>query len=69
MADLLRSVEFPCLLSRSGGELTDHIFICISEYVNILRILKTKVDAVECKKDIADELVLVIGSLAEFWGC
>ena len=65
LADLLRSIELTGFLACSGGELPDHIFIRIAQYVNILRILKTEINAVERDKDITDEPVLVFSRLSK----
>ena len=68
LAHLLRRIELSGFLTGSGGELTNHIFIGISENVYVLRIVQPEINAVERYQYIADKPVFVISGLAQFRG-
>ena len=64
-AYLLRCVELTSFLASTRGKLANHILVGITENVNLLRCLHTKVNIIKGKKNVADQSVLVIGSLAQ----
>ena len=68
-ANFLRGVELTGLLTCTGGKLRNHIFISITENINLGSLVSTKVNAVERGEYTADEIVLIIGSLAKFRRC
>ena len=61
----LRSVELTSFFACTCGKLANHILVGITENINLLRCFHTKVNIIKCKKNIADQSVLVIGSLAQ----
>ena len=66
LADLLRSVELASLLACSGSKLTYHVFVGITEDVNVTGIFQSEVNAIQCYQYVTDKSVLVISRLAKF---
>ena len=64
-AHFLRCVELTSFLASTSGKLANHILVGITENINLLRCFHTKVNIIKCKKNIADQSILVIGSLAQ----
>ena len=64
-AHFLRSVELTSFLACTCGKLANHILVGITENINLLRCLHTKVNIIKGKKHIADQSVLVIGSFSQ----
>ena len=64
-AHFLRCVELTSFLACTCGKLANHILVGITENIYLLRCFHTKVNIIKGKKNIADQCVLVIGSLAQ----
>ena len=64
-AHFLRSIELTSFLACTSSKLANHILVGITENVNLLRCFHTKVNIIKGKKNIADQSILVIGSLAQ----
>ena len=66
LANLLRSVELASLLTCSSSKLTYHVFVGITEDVNVTGIFQSEVNAIKCHQHITDESVLIVCRLTEF---
>ena len=61
LAHFLRRIKLTCLFTRSSSELTNHIFVGIAQYVDVLRLFQPEVDAVQCDEYVANQPVFVVG--------
>ncbi len=66
LAHLLWRVELSSLFACTCRELRNHILVGIAQDIYLAGFIQPEVDVIERQQHIADERVLVIGSLAEF---